>query len=310
MKITAIVCTYNRCESLAKTLNSMATSVLPQSIEWEVLVVDNNSNDGTRACAEEFCRRDPAHFRYLFEPRPGKSYALNSGIREAYGDVLAFTDDDVIVDANWLASLTQSLSDGKWSGVGGRTFAEKSFVPPRWIPRNGLYALAPFAVFDRGDSGCELKEAPFGNNMAFRKAMFEKHSGFRTDLGPRFGSNGPQKSEDSEFGTRLLEAGEHFYYEPRAVVYHAVPESRVRREYFLDWWFDKARSDLRASGLPAGALSIGGVPIYLLRRLGVWTVRWLLTINPSRRFEAKIKVWGKRGEIVEARLLAKEKNGK
>ena len=92
MNTTVVLCTYNRCESLAKALASTACLQLPGSVDWEVLVVDNNSSDRTREVAEEYCRRSPGHFRYLFEPRQGKSHALNTGIREARGDVIAFIE--------------------------------------------------------------------------------------------------------------------------------------------------------------------------------------------------------------------------
>src|SRR5271165_2674235 len=100
MKLSAVLCTYNRCRSLRRALESLSVSILPESIEWEVLVVDNNSSDQTEAVVEDFSRRYPGRFRYLFEPRQGKSYALNAAILAARGDVLAFTDDDVAVDAS------------------------------------------------------------------------------------------------------------------------------------------------------------------------------------------------------------------
>jgi glycosyltransferase involved in cell wall biosynthesis len=86
---------------------------------WEILVVDNNSKDRTREVVEDFCRRDPDHFRYVFEPQQGKSFALNSGIREARGDVVAFMDDDVTVEPTWLQNLTADLWSGQWTGAGG-----------------------------------------------------------------------------------------------------------------------------------------------------------------------------------------------
>ena len=125
MKITIILCTYNRCGSLAKALQSASALRLPDSDEWEVLVVDNNSSDKTREVVEEFRGRYPGRFRYLFEPQQGKSYALNAGVREARGDVLAFTDDDVTFEPMWLQNLTASLRTGEWAGAGGRT------LPPR-----------------------------------------------------------------------------------------------------------------------------------------------------------------------------------
>ena len=119
MKITAILCTYNRCNSLVRALDSLAASVLPQSVEWEVLVVDNNSNDRTREVVEEYCRRNADHFRYEFEPQQGKSFALNTGIRKAHGDIIAFVDDDVIVEKAWLERLTAHWKAANGQAQGG-----------------------------------------------------------------------------------------------------------------------------------------------------------------------------------------------
>ena len=185
MKITVILCTYNRCGELANALNSVAASTMPEGIEWEVLVVDNNSSDQTRELVEDFCSRHP-RVRYLFEPHQGKSYALNSGIREARGEVLAFLDDDVTVDPSWLQNLTLPLLNGEWSGSGGRTVRAQAFTPPAWLALEGPYSMAGVlcASFDLGDKPLELDRAPYGANMAYRKRMFEKYGGFRTDLGP------------------------------------------------------------------------------------------------------------------------------
>src|SRR5215469_1547003 len=99
MDITVVLCTFNRCERLRKALESIAASVVPQGVTWEVLIVDNNSTDRTMSAVKEFLKRDPERFRYLFEARQGKSYALNSGLKEARGDVVAFVDDDVTVES-------------------------------------------------------------------------------------------------------------------------------------------------------------------------------------------------------------------
>jgi glycosyltransferase involved in cell wall biosynthesis len=304
MKITVILCTYNRSKTLAKALESISASILPSEIAWEVLVVDNNSRDQTREVAERFCSRFPGRFRYLFEPQPGKSHALNAGIREARGNVLAFTDDDVLVEPTWLQNLTTALATGEWAGVGGRVLPEQTFSPPRWIPLTDRYALAPLAVFAPEIEAGPLSEAPFGANMAFQKRLFEKYGDFRTDLGPRPGSE--IRSEDTEFGDRLLAAGEPLFYEPSAIVYHSVPQDRVQKKYFLAWWFDKARADIRASGIPTDAKwAVAGIPLYLFPRLGAWTLRWLVALRPAERFSSKLKVWGVAGTILECFRLSR-----
>lgn len=98
LDILVILCTYNRCEDLAGALQSIADSQVASSVTWEVLVVDNNSTDRTRDVVEGFSRQHSGRFRYLFEPKAGKSYALNAGIANARGKVLAFVDDDVNVE--------------------------------------------------------------------------------------------------------------------------------------------------------------------------------------------------------------------
>ncbi len=148
MNTTVVLCTCNRCESLAKALASAARLQLPESVDWEVLVVDNNSSDRTREVVQEYCGRFPGRFRYLFEPRQGKSHALNAGIREARGEIIAFIDDDVVVEPTWLSNLTAGLHDGQWAGAGGRILPQAPFEPPDWIPLQDRYALAPLALFD------------------------------------------------------------------------------------------------------------------------------------------------------------------
>ena len=305
MYITVILCTYNRCRSLAKALESASAIRLPESIEWEVLVVDNNSRDQTRETVKKFCDRHPGRFRYLFEPMQGKSHALNTGIREARGDVLAFMDDDVTVDSEWLLHLTAALHSGEWAGAGGRILPERTIPFPRWLLPEGPHTAAPLALFDRGLQAGPLTESPFGTNMAFQKKMFEKYGMFRIDLGPRPGSE--IRSEESEFASRLLAGGERLRYEPSAVVYHEMSPARLQQRYFLRWWFDKARAKILVSGVPLDTrFFIAGVPLYLFRRLGMWAVRWITSIDPSVRFESKVSLWGVAGEIVECYRLSHE----
>jgi glycosyltransferase involved in cell wall biosynthesis len=304
MKITVILCTFNRSQSLARALDSVALCTLPASAEWEVLVVDNNSTDQTRQLVEEFSRRYTERFRYLFEAKPGKSHALNAGIREARGDVLAFMDDDVVVEPAWLQKLIAPFESGGWAGVGGRIVPDQDFRPPRWIPMHERYALAPLAMFDLGQTACELLEAPFGTNMAFRKTVFQKLGGFRTDLGPQPGS--AIRNEDTEFGFRVLADGQRLWYEPSAVVYHSLPADRLQKQYFLTWWHDKARADIRTDGVPTDTKwYFAGIPLYLFRRFAVWTIRWLATPNPARRFSCRLKVWGITAQIKECYRLSR-----
>jgi glycosyltransferase involved in cell wall biosynthesis len=301
MNITVILCTYNRCQSLATALESVAASTLSASNDWEVLVVDNNSRDNTRGTIEDFCRRYPGRFRYVFEPRPGKSNALNSGIKEARGQILAFTDDDVVVDPNWLQNLTSAMKDGEWIGVAGRIVPLNAFSPPRWLPLEGQYNIrGMLALFDLGDLPCDCDQPPFGANMAFRRTAFQKHGGFRTDLGPMPGSE--IRGEDTEFGHRLMASGERLRYAPSAVVHHHIPENRLKKAYFLAFWFDHGRAAIRLIGDRPNVLGIPRDYIAVLRMAALLverTFRWLVTLNPQRRFYRQGVVWMTAGKITE-----------
>jgi glycosyltransferase involved in cell wall biosynthesis len=279
-------------------MDNIAALTMPEFVEWEVLVVDNNSSDQTRAVIEDFARRLPGRIRHIFESQPGLSHARNAGIREARGDIVAFTDDDVSIPPTWLQSLTRNLNDGEWSGAGGRVLPERSFAPPRWLSTGSQYALGALCVFDLGPEARPLAESPFGANMAFRKEMFEKYGYFRTDLGRKPGSL--MSNEDTEFGRRLFAGGERLRYEPTALVFHPVSAERMQKRYFLDWWLAKGRAQIREFGPRAGAKwHCRGIPLYLVRNLATGTLRWMAALSPSVRFENKLAVCFVLGEIAE-----------
>jgi glycosyltransferase involved in cell wall biosynthesis len=298
MRITVILCTYNRCEKLPKALDSTLRITFPNSADWEVLIVDNNSTDQTRLIAEEYCRNYPRRFRYLFEPAQGKSHALNAGVRAARGNILAFMDDDVTVEPTWLQNLTAPLFDDKWAGAGGRICLDEDFSPPPWMRVHGPYSMGgPIAaLFDLGDKPGELSQPPFGTNMAFRKSMFDKYGDFRVDLGPRPGSE--IRGEDTEFAERLLTAGERLWYAPSAVVYHPAQQDRLTKKFLLHYWFGVGQAAIRQRGVRPGPL---GVPRYLLSvGMIMWTaLRWFVTLDPPERFFWRCWTWMYAGKTLE-----------
>ena len=296
-KISVILCTHNRARTLATALESVAAQSVSESVGWDVVVVDNNSSDETRQVVEDFQRRYPDRFHYFFEQQQGISHARNRGIREARGEILAFMDDDETAVPDWLQNLTANLHNGEWSGAGGRILPQWNCDRPRWLSDRSAFTLAPLAVFDLGTKGGPLTESPFGANMAFRKEVFSACGGFRTDLG-RVGK-GMLSGEDSELGRRVIAAGRRLRYEPSAVTYHPVEEFRVHRKYFLQWWFNKGRSDVREFGNQPKDWRFLGIPLPLFRGLVSESLRWMFVVEPSQRFICKLKVWSCAGQIFE-----------
>ena len=290
MNITVIVCTYNRCHFLAKTLDSIAVQTVPEPFKWEVLVVDNNSCDRTRELVESFCVKDPARFRLVSEQQQGLSHARNTGIRNARGKILAFTDDDIYVESGWLWNLTSSLHSGEWAGAGGLIMPVCLGTLPNWLLIDDFRTLGAFAGFDLGAASGPLTRPPYGGNMAYRRETFEKYGGFRVDLG-RIGTN-LEGREEVEFANRLLARGEKLRYAPTAVVRHSVPECRMSKSYVLRWYYSNGRSEVVDLGPPTDTRwKLGGVPLYLFRRLVRWTLQWMVSIGAPRRFTCQRTVW-------------------
>jgi len=256
---------------------------------------------------DEFSRNYPGRVRYLFEQQQGLSYARNAGIRTAQGDVLAFTDDDIIVEPGWLWNLTSALSTGDWAGAGGRIIPAWGAAIPGWLSTDDPHTMGPFAAFDKGTEAGPLTHPPYGANMAFRREAFEKYGGFRVDLG-RAGSNLLGR-EDIEFANRLLAGGERLRYEPGAVVHNPVPEFRMVKKYVLRWWYWFGRSEIAESGLPSDAKrAVLGVPLYLFRRMARWLLQWMITPKPAPRFSCKRNVWYIAGTIVGCYKFARQSN--
>jgi glycosyltransferase involved in cell wall biosynthesis len=305
-----IICTYNRSESLRTTLASLAQLSVPPDMSWELIVVDNNSSDDTAEVVKSFTAASGLCIRYIFQAQQGLSYARNAGINVASGEIVAFTDDDVTVDSRWLCELQKTFGEFDCMGVGGRIVPVWVGRRPSWLEldrphplRSDIHLCGPLVSFDHGEEPCELRVLPFGANMAFKKAAFERHGTFRTDLGR--GST-LVLGEDKEFGARLLRSGDKLVYAPGAVVYHPVPEARLKKAHFESHYFNSGRYMTRVNGVPDNAILWFGVPRYLYRSLLLHTCRWLSTFDSPRRFSHKLQFCECLGEISEARRMSKD----
>jgi glycosyltransferase involved in cell wall biosynthesis len=300
IKITVIVCTYNRCRKLNNIINSVVDQAISPSLRWEIIIVDNNSKDETSQVVEGLQRRYPGRIRYILEQQKGISHARNAGIREARGEILAFIDDDETAHPDWLRNLTENLHSGEWSAVGGRVMPPP-FSPPPWLALEYSFNCGPLAIFNPRQEAGSLNQPPFGANMAFRREVFDRLGGFRTDLG-RVGGK-MISNEDTEFGRRLLDAGLRIRYEPSALTYHPIEENRLHKGYFLNWWFNKGRSDVRESGNPPDEKCFLGIPLRWFAALTLGVMRWMVAMQPSKRFNYKLVVWAYAGQITESFLL-------
>jgi glycosyltransferase involved in cell wall biosynthesis len=272
--------------------------VLPPSISWELVIVDNNSKDATKQTVSDLASAGKLPLKYVFESRPGLSHARNTGIVNAQAEIMAFTDDDVIVEPDWLSKLVGAFLKYDCMALGGRVFPIWPGPKPSWFHEHGPYATPKAIVyFDLGEEFLVPDSNPYGANMAFRKAAFEKYGNFRVDLGRV--ADSLLGGEDIEFFERLRKGREKILYAPDVIVHHPVTKDRMEKKYFERWCFNAARTAVRFEGLPKHVVSYFGLPRYYFRSLFENVVRWFLTIDRDRSFYYKLQVCILLGRIAE-----------
>jgi glycosyltransferase involved in cell wall biosynthesis len=246
---SVLICTYNRSGWLAATLRSLSRTVTDR--KWDLVVVDNNSTDDTKAVVTRHTAVSAVPVTYLFEARQGKSNALNTGMARASGDVFLFTDDDVDVDPGWLDAACDALEgEGGIDYVGGPVEPMWETPPPRWFDARRSDLWGTLAILDYGPASFifeDRQRVPLGVNMAVRRRLVDRVGGFHPELGRRGKSLLGQ--EQAEFFSRARASGVRGRYVPAMKVRHHVPASRVTFKYFVRWWFWKGISRARVDAI-------------------------------------------------------------
>ena len=239
--VTVLICTFNRSTLLDETLASLAAMTVPNTLAWDVLVVDNNSTDQTAFTVRHRQATFPVPLRYLLEKRVGKSHALNTGLGATSASFVAFTDDDVRVEPEWLAAaVAPMIADPAIGYTGGPVHPLWSRPRPRWLDAHRSDLWGTIAILDYGPSPFIFevrRRIPLGANMAVRRDLIRLVGGFD----PAFGRVGTVLlgQEQAEFFCRTRSRGAVGLYVPRMAVLHHVPAGRLTRQYFRRWWFWK-----------------------------------------------------------------------
>ena len=313
---SVLICSYNRADLLREALESIAAMKETGRYRWEVVLVDNNSTDHTRQVVESLARTYPVPLRYLFEPRQGKSYALNTGIEASTADVILFGDDDQRVADYWVDEACRPLFENPAiEYTGGPVWPLWGEAPPAWLDLDRTELRGPLGMFDYGPEPFILEERALpagGGNMAVRRTLFDRIGMFSVSLGRSGDSLLGQ--EQAEFFYRSREAGARGLYVPSMQVYHHAPAARLTKKYFRRWWLwrgiSRARFD-RLHPLTEAGLDLSHVPhLFGVPRFIFGTAlrdlrRWLLS-RPSaaspERFVRELQLWYFLGYLKEGRL--------
>ena len=268
-RVTVAVCTRNRAAQLSECLETLLALDYPDDL-LDIVIVDNAPSDAsTREVVARYRR-----LRYVCEPRPGLDWARNRAIREARGDIVALTDDDVSVDRGWIRAIAAAFkSEPRVMCVTGLVVPDELDTPAqalfekyggfgrgfyRWI-----YQVVPGQSAARFYGG--TGRFGTGANMAFRRAFFDEQGLFDPALDVGTPANG---GGDLEMFFRVIKSGYALLYEPRAMVRH-----RHRREYAA------LRTQLANNGIGFYAYLVRTAQAYPEERfrivmLGVWWMWW------------------------------------
>jgi glycosyltransferase involved in cell wall biosynthesis len=297
--ISVAVCTWNRASLLRGCLQAMTGLRPPRQATWELLVVNNNSSDDTDEVIASFSGRLP--ITGIREAQPGLSHARNAALARARGDHIVWTDDDVLVDAGWLAAYAEAFE--RWPEAalfGGPVQPAFEGSPPAWLLATWRSIGLAFSYRDLGASPFRLvagtKELPFGANYAVR--MAEQR---RFPYDPRLGRNQRSRvllnGEETAVLKSILRAGGHGWWVPEARVEHRIPTDRQTTAYVRRYFEGYGRLGAMLDGAGA-AKTFFGRPRWAWRQAMIEEVRFRLLHNraaPQAWVPAMVKAseaWG------------------
>jgi glucosyl-dolichyl phosphate glucuronosyltransferase len=284
MLLTIAICTWNRSMLLRQTLDQMTRLAIPEGISWELLVVNNNSSDTTEEVIKSFSGSLP--IRYLFEPETGLSNARNCAVRHARGEYIIWTDDDVLVDRNWLASYAGAFVQYPDAAFfGGPILPVFEGTPPAWLTKILPQIPSAFGKIDLGKESCALtSEAslPWGANFAVRTREQLKHP-FDPSLGLR--GNKRVVAEEITMLSGLLDAGLSGRWVPDALVRHYIPKAIQTTDFLRKFY--RALGEEKGRHLHDEASpKLFGAPRYLWRKAVTFEIKYRL-----RRYLSDPSVW-------------------
>jgi len=229
MFATVSIQTYNRAETLATTLESLRALRCPKGVDYEILVVDNNSSDYTPEVIRRYATILAPRLRSVSEPRQGLSRARNRGLREARGEIVCFIDDDVKVDPGWLEAVSSAFTKHSATVVGGRSYLIYPTFRPEWLPPTKEFLLSRL---DHGDEVLvNTNKQLFGLNLSVLRQAALEVRGFNAQFGRNRRSLA--SGEEADFLARIKRTGAVVVYEPEAVVGHMVPFERITKTWLL-----------------------------------------------------------------------------
>lgn len=265
--LSVAICTWNRARPLEVALDSVAAALERASSRVEIIVVNNNCTDDTDALLDAMAQRLP--IRRVFEPKPGLSNARNAAVMAAQGDYILWTDDDVIVDAEWIRAYETTIREHPEAAfLGGPIELAFEGRPPRWLEAALPQIEQIYAARDLGRSAqaiAQPRDLPFGANYAVR-TRDQRSILYDARLGRQPGNYWLAAEETTLLG-RLLQGGATGWWVPDAAVVHRIPRDRQSIAYLVKHGLGQGSTVQRLRPSPGNRARLFGRPVWLWREV-------------------------------------------
>ncbi len=225
--ITVVICTYNRRSYLKKAMDSIINQAFNPKL-YELIIVDNNSTDGTKEFVLNNYSYSRVKVRYLNEPNQGLSHCRNTGLRNAKFEYIAYIDDDGIAYSDWLENMAKGIKgqNEKFAGITGAIFPIWEIPRPRWLLHN---FDTMYSIYSHRDKRTVIRQGVkvdvFGGNMVWKRSLLIEFGGFNKNLGRE--KNKLISGEESLTAERMIDKGYEFIYDPKMRIKHHIHKSRI-----------------------------------------------------------------------------------
>ena len=253
-KVAVGVCTYNRSNDLKRLLNSLKKLNYPN---FEIIVVDNNSNDDTEQVAKSF-----SNVKYVREERQGLAYARNKLLDTCDESIefLGILDDDETVNPDWIEKMLECFNlDQRVIAVGGPYLPVFEIKPQWWMPMD-------FHAYNVDIKGCNVYNnigIPGGNAMIKIKEAKKRNVKFNTSLG--YNGTLLLSGEDNEFFDNLVRKEDLRGFTEFAPIIHYIPKNKMLFSWFLKRFFYEGVTQYYRFGKKIYYKSIFQLPLRFLR---------------------------------------------
>ena len=228
-QITVAVCCYNAAHYLPNLIEKL--SIQDCSIPFEVLIINNNSNDNTQELISRLAAVHSVTLRLVNEFEQGIAFARNRAIEESLSSrYLAFIDADELPGESWLQAAINVLRDDEVDCVGGK-ISVSLISRPKWLSDDLLPFYGAVNYSNQKFQIHELLTPIWCGNIAYNMRIF--HQGLRFDIRYNRKGNVLGGGEDSMMFRYLLKNNFKLIYEPRMEILHLIPDEKIKRGYFL-----------------------------------------------------------------------------